>query len=334
MFLLMGDTGYVILNFNMMLMHVRHCCMYNVHMKLHQIDLNLLLLFDALYRHRSVSRAAEDVCLSQSAFSHGLARLRGRLQDELFIRIDNIMQPTLKANLIAKQLSQALPLMQQALNETSQFDPQTSTMNLTFAATDFTQFSLLPKLIAKVQVLAPKLTLSVKPATQSSTQRLLETGEVDFVLGFSHTMQHAKTMSYQTWYKGSYCTIARKNHPTLKAGLNLERFLELSHVLIAPWGEKQGIVDESLSKLGLKRQIALTMPSVMVAPFTIVDTDLLLTVPELVAEHCAKLADIDIYETPIEIADYQLDVYWHKLNSASAAQRWICGLIAEISKDC
>lgn len=75
------------------------------------------------------------------------------------------------------------------------------------------------------------------------------------------------------------------------------------------------------------RDIALTMPSVMVAPFTIVDTDLLLTVPRVVAEHCAQLADIAIYETPIAVADYQLDIYWHKLNSANAAQRWVCEVI-------
>ena len=118
--------------------------MYNIQMKLHQLDLNLLLLFDALYRHRSVSRAANEVCLSQSAFSHALARLRTRLQDELFIRIDNVMQPTHKAELIAIQLGRALPLMQQALNETSEFDPATSSLELTFTATDFTQFSLLP----------------------------------------------------------------------------------------------------------------------------------------------------------------------------------------------
>lgn len=70
-------------------------------MNLHQIDLNLLVLFDALYRHRSVSLAAKEVCLSQSAFSHGLSRLRNRLGDALFIRINNVMQPTNKAQLIA-----------------------------------------------------------------------------------------------------------------------------------------------------------------------------------------------------------------------------------------
>lgn len=215
--------------------------MYNIQMKLHQLDLNLLLLFDALYRHRSVSRAANEVCLSQSAFSHALARLRTRLQDELFIRIDNVMQPTHKAELIAIQLGRALPLMQQALNETSEFDPATSSLELTFTATDFTQFSLLPKLIAAVQRQAPYLTLNVLPAAQTSAQNMLEKGELDFVLGFSHVMQQSKTVAYQTWYTGSYCTIARVNHPALQDGLSLERFLQLSHVLIAPWERSRGL---------------------------------------------------------------------------------------------
>ncbi|MCJ8298948.1 MAG: LysR family transcriptional regulator, partial [Pseudomonadales bacterium] len=107
-------------------------------MKLHQIDLNLLLLFDALYRHRSVSGAADEISLSQSAFSHALSRLRVRLDDELFIRSNNVMQPTLKGELIAEKLSRALPLMQQALNETIEFDPATSELEFKFTATDFT----------------------------------------------------------------------------------------------------------------------------------------------------------------------------------------------------
>ena len=63
-------------------------------MDLHQLDLNLLVIFDALYRHQSVSKAANELCITQSAFSHGLSRLRKRLNDELFIRTNNIMVPT------------------------------------------------------------------------------------------------------------------------------------------------------------------------------------------------------------------------------------------------
>ncbi len=304
--------------------------MYNLQMKLHQIDLNLLLLFDALYRHRSVSAAADEISLSQSAFSHALARLRSRLDDELFIRNNNLMQPTLKAELIAEKLSRALPLMQQALNETVEFDPVTSQLEFKFTATDFTQHSLLPKLMAAVAQQAPGIKLTILPASDPSPAIQLENADIDFVLGFSHELQQSKTIGRQTWYCGDYCTIARSNHPALRKGLSLETFLELPHVLIAPWGEKSGIVDTSLAKLGLKRKIALQMPSVLVAPYSIINTNMLITIPRVVAEHCAQQIDIEIFETPLPIEGYQLNIYWHKLNSANAGQRWICQTIGKL----
>ncbi|EPJ46843.1 MAG: transcriptional regulator [Osedax symbiont Rs2] len=303
-------------------------------MKLHQIDLNLLLLFDALYRHRSVSAAADEISLSQSAFSHALARLRNRLDDELFIRNNNLMQPTLKGELIADKLSRALPLMQQALNETIEFDPTTSELEFKFTATDFTQFSLLPKLMAAVTQQAPGIKLTILPASNPSPAAQLENADIDFVLGFSHQLQQSKTIGRQTWYRGDYCTIARTDHPALQQGLSLDTFLKLPQVLIAPWGEKSGIVDSSLAKLGLKRKIALQMPSVLAAPYSIINTDMLLTVPRVVAEHCAQQIGIEIYETPLSIEQYQLNIYWHKLNSANAGQRWICQTIEQLSPAC
>ena len=305
--------------------------MYNIQMKLHQIDLNLLLLFDALYRHRSVSGAADEISLSQSAFSHALSRLRVRLDDELFIRSNNVMQPTLKGELIAEKLSRALPLMQQALNETIEFDPATSELEFKFTATDFTQFSLLPTLMAAVAEQAPGIKLTILPASDPSPASQLENSQIDFVLGFSHELQQSKTIARQTWYSGDYCTVARSNHPALQQGLSFETFMQLSHVLIAPWGEKSGIVDLHLAKMGLKRKIALQMPSVLVAPCSIINTDLLVTIPRVVAEHCAQQIGIQIFETPLAIQGYQLNIYWHKLNSANAGQRWICQTIDKLS---
>ena len=136
-------------------------------MNLQQIDMNLLILFDALYRHRSVSLAANEICLSQSAFSHGLTRLRKRLNDKLFIRINNIMEPTHRAKEIADKLSQALPLIYSALNENSVFDPKKDTYEFNFSATDYTEFSLMPKLIGLISKQAPNVKISVISAQNS-----------------------------------------------------------------------------------------------------------------------------------------------------------------------
>lgn len=296
-------------------------------MNLHQLDLNLLLLFDALYRTRSVSSAAEEICLSQSAFSHGLARLRKRLNDELFVRINNVMEPTPLANELALNISPALEQIYNGLNNNLQFNPATSELELSFAATDYTQFSLLPKLMSHISQAAPKLRITTYPSELKMPTAKLASGELDFVLGFSHEVEKSSTIEHQTWLQDSYCTIARKGHPALSKGLTLDTYLALSHVRISPWGEKQGVVDESLQKLGLNRTVALQLPSVLAAPYTILDSDLILTLPRLVATHMAQTLDIEIYQPPITIPDYKLNIYWHKLHANKPSRRWISELI-------
>ena len=208
--------------------------MYNIH---NEPTLNLLVLFDALYRHRSVSMAANEVCLSQSAFSHGLTRLRNRLDDALFMRINNVMQPTYKADLIAEKLTTALPLLYSALNESREFEASSSELELKFVATDYTEFSLLPMLIAKIQTLAPKIKITVYPAQKILPVQELENGDIDFALGFSHQLEQSNLIEHQTWFSDGYCTIACQQNSHLKQGLTLQKFIDLRHVLVSPWGE-------------------------------------------------------------------------------------------------
>lgn len=299
-------------------------------MNLHQIDLNLLLLFDALYRYRSVSTAANEIYLSQSAFSHGLSRLRKRLADELFVRINNVMEPTPFAHELANHITPALAKLHNGLNNSLVFNPSTSDIELTFAATDYTQFSLLPKLIGHISKVAPNIRITVIPSEDKVPTSKLVSGELDYVLGFSHEIEKSSTIERQTWLQDSNCTISRKNHPQLTTGLTLDKFLTMPHVRISPWGEKQGIVDQQLARQGLKRHVALQLPSVMAAPYTIENSDYLLTFPRLMAEHVAKIIDIDIYTPPIAIPDYQLNVYWHKINNNKASHRWLCQLISKL----
>ena len=299
-------------------------------MNLHQIDLNLLVLFDALYRHRSVSIAAKEVCLSQSAFSHGLSRLRSRLDDPLFIRINNVMQPTDKAKIIAEKLTTALPLLHLALNESMEFEASNSEIEFTFVATDYTEFSLLPKLIAKIQTLAPKIKIIVYPAQQKLPLQELESGEIDFALGFSHQLEASHLIEHQTWFSDSYCTVASQSNQHVKQGLTLSTFTALPHVLISPWGEKKGVVDQTLSSMGLERQIALQLPSLLVAPYTLANTNMLLTMPKLMAKKLAPQESLTIFNTPLDLPDYQLNLYWHKINSSKASHNWLRNVIKEL----
>ncbi len=300
-------------------------------MNLYQIDLNLLILFDALYRNRSVARAADEMCLSQSAFSHGLSRLRKRLADDLFIRINNVMEPTPLAHELAVNITPALQTIHNSLNHKVNFEPATSNIEFTLAATDFTQLSLLPKLIAHINKVAPNIKITVVHSEDKTPTTKLMNGELDFILGFSHEIESSSTVAHQTWLIDDYCTVARRNHPAIKNKLTLDNFLNLSHILISPWGEDQGIVDLELAKKGLKRHISLQLPNVITAPYAVAESNLLLTLPKRVALPLSKQVNINVYAPPIAIPEYRLNIYWHKLNTNKPSHQWLINLIKNIN---
>ncbi|GGO64598.1 LysR family transcriptional regulator [Bowmanella pacifica] len=301
-------------------------------MRLQQLDLNLLLLFDALYRHGSVNLAAEELCLSQSAFSHGLARLRQRLDDDLFVRTGKHMQPTPRAIKLAAGLHQALPLLDAALSDNSSFEPLHSKQEFTLAATDYTEFHLLPSLTCQLATLAPGIRLKLLPASRVGAERQLEDSNIDFVLGFTHDDKKYPGVESLSWYQGSYCTLAKAGHPALKKGLDMQTFLSLSHIRISPWGERSGIVDKELHKRGLSRHVAVQLPSALAAAFLAVQSDYLLTLPRHIADTVLKHLDIELFAPPLPIPDYRLKLYWHKVNKDKPAHRWLREQIATISK--
>lgn len=146
-----------------------------MHPALRRLDLNLLLVFDALFRHRSVTTAANEIAISPSAMSHALARLRDALGDELFVRFGNEMQPTVRAEDMAGFVGEALDVLSKGMQRAHRFEPERSTHTFVFAATDYTAFAVLPAFIARIQRVAPQLRFRIvysgrKIATRISRQ--------------------------------------------------------------------------------------------------------------------------------------------------------------------
>lgn len=291
---------------------------------LQQLDLNLLLLFDTLYQLRSVSRAAEQLCISQSAFSHSLARLRESLQDPLFVRVGQEMQPTLRAEQISGKLRESLTLLSQALQAPVDFDPLKDTANFTIVGTDYTEFCILPRMLngMRGQLGQDNIHFKLLSSLQRYPQQQLAEREVDFVFGFEHGEQSMSGIEHMTLFEDEYCTIARKDHRALKDGLSLSVFLQLQHVRVSPWGESQGIVDIALQHLKQQRSVLIQLPNVWVASQIIAESDMLLTMPKRMALQLIKYTDFTIYQPPLALPRYQIKLYWHKLNTARASHRW------------
>ncbi|MEN5035335.1 LysR family transcriptional regulator [Pseudomonas sp. TWI929] len=295
-----------------------------MHDALRRLDLNLLIVFDALYRHRSVVAAATELSLSPSACSHALSRLRSSLMDELFIRADSSMQPTAKADEVAIGISHALQILTENLGTASGFEPRTASETFVFAATDFTAYALLPLLIARLEKEAPKLKTKVVYSTQRDPWRELGEGKVHFVLGVSDEYSAPyEGIEELTCFSDDYVVVARRGHPRIKDELTLERYLTERHVVVMPWSDTGSVISSSLNKQDAHREVAVELPSVMAAPFIVANTDLLITLPRRAAVQLSSAAPLEIYQAPFETPRYTLKVFYHVRNGSKPASKWL-----------
>ncbi len=295
-----------------------------MHSILRRLDLNLLLAFDALYRHRSVTRAANELSISASAFSHALGRLRDALNDELFIRQGNRMHPTQRADQLATAVGASLKLLGDQLAEWEPFDPATSQRTFVFAASDYTAFALLPGLIRQLQSSAPGLCLRVVYSDRKVSIEDLASGRIDFALGYSEDRDTLPAgIHSEDWLQDDYVLIASQRHPRIQGPPELSAYLAERHVVITPWGETLGVVDHVLQAMGLQRQVALQLPAVMVAPFIIADSEWLMTLPRPAAVALQAAAGIALYPPPFKIAPYRLKLYSHSKYARSDAHQWM-----------
>ena len=298
-----------------------------MHDELRRLDLNLLPVFDAMYRHRSVVAAADELNISPSACSHALARLRTALADELFVRFGQGMQPTGRAEQLSTVVAAALASLSSHLAQSRPFDPSSSEQAFVFAATDYTAFVLVPRLVAHLQCVAPKLRIKVVHSSRQDTRAELATGNIDFALGFADEFDEkfdAKDgIDTADGFTDDYVVLARKGHPKVQHQLSLDSYLAERHVAVTPWGEARGVIDLALERLGLRRQVAVQLPSLLAAPSIIATSNLLLTLPRYAARLLNSSASFSLFPPPFAAPTYTLKVYSHARNASTQGHRWV-----------
>lgn len=298
--------------------------MHGMHARLRRLDLNLLLVFDALWRHRSVVGAAGELAISPSALSHALARLRQALADELFVRYGHAMQPTARAEQIAAAVGDSLGALDGCLEGARAFEPAHSRQGFVFAATDFTAFALLPSLVASIEGIAPHLRLRIVYSTHRDCLDDLRAGRVHFAIG----MRDGPPPGHEgvetiPGFDDDYVVAARPDHPRLGRGLTLERYLAARHVVVTPWVDAGSVINAALERRGLRRDVAVQLPSLLAAPFIVARTDYLITLPRLVAQALGGALPLAIHPAPFPIPPYCLEIHFHRRHAGVPGHAWL-----------
>lgn len=299
-------------------------------MNLTSIDLNLLVVFDALMTERQVTRAGESIGLSQPATSNALARLRNLTSDELFIRTRVGLQPTPHAIAIAQQIQPALKQIQAALSLERNFDPMTSDRIFTIGMSDYVEFVLLPRLLSALEMQAPNIRIQVRSGDRQHILALLDSGEVDLICGLFP--EKVPWHEEQFLFQEKYVCLCRYDHPAIRDHLTLEDYLSVSHLLVSVQEDMFGRVDKRLAEKELQRRIAISIPHFLVAPFILARTNLIATLAERVANELASTQNLKIFPCPLPIEGFSVSMRSHRSTHNHAAHAWLRDIIMEVAR--
>jgi DNA-binding transcriptional LysR family regulator len=294
------------------------------------IDLNLLIVFDALMIERQVTRAGERVGLSQPATSNALARLRKLTQDELFIRSRGELHPTPVAFVIAQQIQPALNQIQTALSSAQPFAPLTSDRVFNLGMSDYVEFVLLPCLLEQLETIAPHVKIQVKSGDRQHRLELLDRGEIDLLCGLitNRTVWHEK----QLLFREQFVCVCRQDHPSIGDSLSLEDYVNANHLLVSVQEDMVGRLDYLLAQQNLKRNITISVPHFLVAPTILARTNLIATMVERVAREFAPAHNLKILPCPIPLKGFPVFMRWHQSMQQDSSNAWLRDVIAEVAK--
>lgn len=295
-------------------------------MNLHRIDLNLFAVFDAIYTAGSLTKAADVLCITQPAVSNSLARLRDMLNDPLFVRTGHSMTPTPVAQNIIVPAREALGLLRKSVQQSHIFEAETSNKVFNFASRDLLEVSIIPRLIARLQNVAPNITVTNYEIPRSQVVSSMASGNLDFFADAStFTDVHLKK---QLFAKDRFVVLARRNHPLIGNELTMNNFLTLGHINVSHRKVGAGPIDIALDKMGKKRQIVMRGQHFLTVPSTIAKTDLIACIPY----HMAKHYELAMYELPFELPPIEYFLYWHVSADHDSAHKWMREQIEEVAK--
>ncbi len=298
-------------------------------MNLYAVDLNLLVVLEALLAEAHVTRAAKLVGLSQPAMSNALSRLRELFNDPLLVRTTGGMQPTPRAEELRGPLVEALRVVRENVLSPKGFDPARSVMSFRLAAADYEQLVLLPQLMRRLAAEAPGVSLELTIPSSRLPVEDLAHGRIDAMIGV-HEEMHGGLYKTPVLEDRFVCAL-RSGHPLERQRLTLARYVAMEHLLISPFGGMTGSVDQALAAQGLRRVVKVAVPHFALAPWVLIRSDYVLTLPERAGVAYAEHLPLKLVKPPLTIPGFKEHLYWHERTHRDPAHRWFRQLLKEVA---
>ena len=310
-------------------------------MNLKNIDLNLLVYLDVLLLKRNVTRAAESLGISQPAMSNGLQRLRKLFNDPLLVRTSNGMSPTERAERLQPLVREIIMSVEKAVESEQAFEPARATRVFRISVSDYTESTLVPRLLRHMRSRAPNITLDFLTPSDVTFEDL-EHNHVDMVINRFDSLPeslHQRTV----WHDSFSCLVSQ--HNPIRYDFNLENYLLANHIWVSKTGmgvgvgvepaavQKLGWVDDALAAIGKKRRIRVFTRHYQAAMKLAEARDLVVTLPTRAANLVKENPEVVILDPPFEIPEIELQMAWSPLLQHNPAHHWLRGVIVEVAKD-
>lgn len=312
-------------------------------MNIKDIDLNLLRLFDAVWRTRNVSRAAQLLDLSQPAASQGLARLRRILGDALFVRSGSGVAPTPRAERLALAVQSALATLEEALNESEVFDPLASRRTFRMHLSDIGEARFLPELMALLCREAPGTRLEAAPLPHDDITAALDSGRIDVAIGYLPTVADTQRVPLLS---DRYIVLLREGHPfaaqwrpavgregfadVRSASESLDMLAGLDFAAVRTHSDTLRI----LQLLQMEGRLRLTVAHFLSLPAIVRASDLGVLMPRSIAQGFAVHGGLEIIEPDFPLRDFTVSLHWSRRFEADPGQQWlrqrVCDLFAAL----
>ncbi len=297
-------------------------------MNLRNLDLNLLLVFDAIMQERQVSLAAQRIGRTQSAVSHSLRKLREVFNDDLFIRTAGGMGPTPLALELSAPIASALADIQGVLDSHIDFKPDQTGRTFNIGVYDATSYLFLPSIIEKFRRVAPNATLNGHHVSEENVFDLLRTGQIDCAIIGNACNVPEGIISEEIFTEKFICAVD-KNHSILKKPIDIEKYLSYPHLHVARDSTTPGQVDIELEKIGSKRNVLSVVPHYLVVPQIISGTDLIVTIGEGALYDFAKAYDLKLFNPPIKIPEVKFSLLSDQRARMDGGNKWLRSLCAK-----
>ncbi|MEO8298180.1 MAG: LysR family transcriptional regulator [Burkholderiales bacterium] len=292
-----------------------------------KVNLHLLATFSEIYRTRSVSKASQNLGMSQPGISAALGRLRRHFGDRLFVRTSTGMEPTPHAQQLIHLVDPALEQVRRALGYQAAFHPEASTRHFTVCTTDISQLLLLPLWLERRGKEAPNISIEIVRVSEASS-RALESGQIDLAVGFfpeARAGLHEQTMDEQ-----GFACVASVRHPRIGHTLSLAQFQTEPTVVIDCLGSGSQYAEMVLRQRKVDRNVVIKVPDFLGVESMIESTDMIATMPTPIAVFFAKNGLVKLLDLPLPIPPYTPRARWHERFHLDPANQWLRRIVTDI----